>query len=41
MRITQLMTKGERFDLKANSLNYSEKKCMEISSENLHVDLGA
>ena len=35
------LPKGECFDLKPNSLNYYEKKCMEISLENLHVDLGA
>ena len=41
MRITKLITKGELFDLKPNSLNYAKKKCMEISLENLFVDLGA
>ena len=42
MRITKLVTKGEHFaDRKANSLNYSLKKCMEISLEILYVDLGA
>ena len=32
---------GECFDLKLSSLNYSKKKCVEISLENLFVDLGA
>ena len=35
------LPKGECLYLKTNSLNYSERKCMEISLENLCVDLGA
>ena len=35
------LPKVERFDLKPNSLNYSYKKCMEISLENLYVDRAA
>ena len=43
MRITKLIPKlkGKCFDLKPNSLNYSWKKCMEVSLENLYVDRGA
>ena len=41
MRITKLSIKGRILDLKPNSLSYSSKKCMEISLENLYVDLGA
>ena len=41
MRINQMITQERKCpDLLSNSLNYSLRKCMEISLENLYVDTG-
>ena len=41
MRIIIMITKGNRFDLSSNSLNKFFKKCIQISLENLYLDIGA
>ena len=41
MRITKMITKKKSLDLSSNSLNASLGKCIEISLENLCVDIGA
>ena len=41
MRIKKMITKKKCLDLLSNSLNTFFKKCIEISLENLYVDIGA
>ena len=42
MRINKIITKGKRFDLFYQILfTHSVRKCIEISLENLYVDIGA
>ena len=41
MRINKMITKGKRFDLLSDSFTHSVRKCIEISLENLYVDIGA
>ena len=41
MRIYQMITEEKMHDLLLNSLNFSLRKRMNISLENLYVDIGA
>ena len=41
MIIPDKLLRENAYDLKPNSLNQSEKKCMEMSLENLYVNLAA
>ena len=41
MRINKMITKNKMLDLSSNSLNTFIKEILEISGENLFLDIGA